>query len=84
MGHLHYSPFQFANANQVARDDVNVSKVLKTNKKLTKKDAKRAHNMNSTISVADAHEICYNRTPTGFISPNPVGAMKDIHAVFGC
>ena len=79
MGHLHYSPFQWANGHHV-----NVSKVLKTNKRLTKKDAKKAHNMNSTISVADAHEICYNRTPTAFIGPNPVGAMKDIHSVFGC
>jgi len=84
MVHLHYSPYQFANEVQAATDDVSVTQVLKRNKHLTKKDAKKSHNMNSTIPRADAHEIIHNVSPNGFISPNPVGAMKDIKAVFGC
>ena len=84
MVHMHYSPYQFANVEQVASEDVSVARVLKTNKKLTKKDANRSHNMNSTISRADAHEIIHNTSPNAFISPNPVGTMKDIKSVFGC
>lgn len=82
--HIHYSPFQFANTVQAADGDVSLKRVLNENKKLTKKDAKKAHNMNSTIPCSDAREILYNSSPTAFISPNPVGAMKDIKAVFGC
>ena len=82
--HIHYSPFQFANTVQAADGDVSVKRVLRENKKLTKKDAKKARNMNSTISRADAHEIIFNTSPTAFISPNSVGAMRDIKSVFGC
>jgi len=84
MPHLHYSPFQFANTVQAADGEVSLKRILKENKKLTKKDAKRSHNMNSTISRADAHEIIFNSSPTAFISPNSVGAMRDIKSVFGC
>lgn len=82
--HIHYSPFQFANTVQAADGEVSLKRVLRENKKLTKKDAKKAHNMNSTISCSDAHEILFNTSPTAFISPNSVGAMRDIKAVFGC
>jgi len=74
--HLHYSPFQFATALEVSDYDVNASKVAKVLKSLTKKDTSKTHDMKSTMSCHDASMI--PGTPNAFISPNPVGAMKDI------
>jgi len=74
--HLHYSPFQFATGVEVATNDVSAMKVVKTLKKLTKKDTSKTHDMGSTMSCADADKI--PGTPTAFISPNSVGAMKDL------
>ncbi len=82
--HLHYSPFQFANDVQATDGEVSLKRILKENKKLTKKDAKQCAGMKCTISREDAHEIIFNSSPTAFISPNPVGAMRDIKSVFGC
>jgi hypothetical protein len=74
--HLHYSPFQFATAVEVSEGDVSVYKVAKTLKTLTKKDTSKTHNMGSTMSCSDAAKI--PGSPNAFISPNPIGAMKDI------
>jgi hypothetical protein len=74
--HLHYSPFQFATAVEVATNDVNVGKVLKTLKSLTKKDTAKTKNMGSTMTVEEAARI--PGTPNAFISPNNVGVMKDL------
>jgi len=76
--HLHYSPFQFATAEEVSTGDVSVMKVEKVLKALTKKDTSKTHDMHSTMSCADASRI--PGTPNAFISPNPVGAMKDLKA----
>jgi len=84
MPHLHYSPFQFANTVQAADGEVSLKRILKENKKLTKKDTSQCAGMKCTISRADAHEIIFNTSPTAFISPNSVGAMRDIKSVFGC
>jgi hypothetical protein len=75
--HLHYSPFQFATVEEVSTDDVNVGKVLKTLKTLTKKDTRKTHDMGSTMPCAEAERI--PGTPTAFISPNLPGTMKDLH-----
>ena len=72
--HLHYSPFQFATGVQVSTNEVSVKKIVKTLKKITKKDNKR--NLDSTMSCAEAAMI--PGSPTAFISPNGVGTMKDI------
>jgi hypothetical protein len=74
--HLHYSPFQFATAEEVADCDVSATKVVKTLKKLTAKDTSKTHDMKSTMPCASASMI--PGTPNAFISPNPVGVMKDI------
>ena len=74
MPHLHYSPFQFATAVEVSTCDVSAAKIVKTLKKITKKDHKQ--NLNSTMPCAEAAMI--PGTPTAFISPNRVGTMKDI------
>ena len=74
--HLHYSPFQWATDVEVSESDVNVSKVLKTLKTLTKKDTSKTHNMGSTMPCAAAESI--PGTPTAFISPNLPGVMKDL------
>tara|TARA_R110000868_G_scaffold11188_1_gene54696 strand:- start:66 stop:407 length:342 start_codon:yes stop_codon:yes gene_type:complete len=74
--HLHYSPFQFATAVEVSEGDVNAHKVVSVLKSLTKKDTSKTHNMGSTMSCEDASRI--PGSPNAFISPNPVGAMKDI------
>ena len=83
MVHLHYSPYQWATSLQASEGEVSVKRILAVNKKLLKKDASRAHQLKSTISRAEAHEICYNTSPTAFISPNSVGAMREIKEVFG-
>ena len=72
--HLHYSPFQFATAEEVSNTDVSVKKVVKALKKLTSKD--KTHDMHSTMSCAEAATI--PGTPTAFISPNRPGVMKDL------
>jgi hypothetical protein len=74
--HLHYSPFQFATDYEASEGDVSVAKVLKTLKKLTKKDESKAKDMGCTMPCAEAAAI--PGTPTAFISPNPTGVMKDI------
>ena len=74
--HLHYSPFQFATGVEVSTGDVSAMKVEKVLKTLTKKDTSKTHDMHSTMPCADAARI--PGTPTAFISPNSVGAMRDI------
>lgn len=75
--HLHYSPFQFATDKQVSESDVSAMKVLKTLKKLTKKDTTMSKDMGCVMSCTDAAMI--PGTPNAFISPNHPGVMKDIH-----
>jgi len=74
--HLHYSPFQFATAVQVSDYDISAKKIVSTNNKLTSKDTKKVHNLDSTMSCSDASMI--TGSPNAFISPNPVGTMKDM------
>jgi hypothetical protein len=74
--HLHYSPFQFATGVDVSTCDVDGRKIAKTIKMLTKKDTSKKQNMMCTMTCAEADAI--PGTPTAFISPNPVGSMKDI------
>jgi len=74
--HLHYSPFQFATAEEVATNDVSASKVVKTLNKLTAKDTSKTHNMGSTMTCEQAAAI--PGTPNAFISPNAPGVMADI------
>jgi hypothetical protein len=84
MGHLHYSPYQWATAVQASEGDVSAKRILAVNKKLTRKDKIKTDHLKSTLTRAEAHEICYNRSPNAFISPNSVGGMRDIKSVFGC
>lgn len=77
--HLHYNPFQYGTGLQVAEQDVNTYKTVKVLQKLTAKDTTKTQNMGCTISVDAAASI--PGSPTAFISPNPVGTMKDIKMV---
>jgi hypothetical protein len=81
-GRLHYSPYQWATAVQVSEDEVSVRKTLKTMKKITAPDARKAKIIPTTMTRAQAHEI--TGTPTAFISPNSIDGMRMIHSVFGC
>ena len=78
MPHMHYSPFQFATSVQAAENDVNVKKVISTLKRKTAKDKITP----KLMSREEAHSI--PGTPTAFISPNSVDAMRSIKSVFGC
>lgn len=77
MPHMHYSPFQWATADQAAENDVNVKKVIKTLKRKTAGD-KIATKL---MSREEAHTI--PGTPTAFISPNSVDVMRTAKSVFG-
>lgn len=74
--HLHYSPFQFATGEQVSDTAVSGKKIIKTLQKITRKDTAAVRNMDSTFPSSEASMI--PGTPNAFISPNPVGVMKDI------
>jgi hypothetical protein len=52
-------------------------KMVKTLKKLTKKDTAMMKDMGCVMSCSDAAMI--PGTPNAFISPNAPGVMKDIH-----
>lgn len=78
MPHMHYSPFQFATTEQAAENDVNVKKVISTLKRKTAKDKITP----KLMTREEAHSI--PGTPTAFISPNSVDAMRSIKSVFGC
>lgn len=78
MPHMHYSPFQFATSVQAAENDVNVKKVVSTLKRKTAKDKITP----KLMTREEAHSI--PGTPTAFISPNSVDAMRSIKSVFGC
>jgi hypothetical protein len=75
---MHYSPFQFATTEQAAENDVNVKKVVSTLKRKTAKDKITP----KLMTREEAHSI--PGTPTAFISPNSVDAMRSIKSVFGC
>ena len=75
--HLHYSPFQAATALEVVTSDISVPKIVKTLKRLVKKDTSKTHNMGSTMSCSEAEMI--PGSPTAFISPNKIDSMRDIH-----
>jgi len=74
--HLHFSPYQHATGVQVSNEDVSAKKVLKTLEGLTKADRMKTMKMDSVMSCEQASRI--PGTPTAFISPNSIGAMKDI------
>jgi hypothetical protein len=76
MSHLHYSPFQYATGVEFSTEQVNGAKIEKVLKAITKPDRKRSHAICSTMSCEEAAAI--PGTPQAFISPNPIGAMKDV------
>ena len=79
--HLHYSPYQFATAEQVAEPK---KQVVKEKKYLVKSVAERkaaTRNLGATMSCAEAHEI--SSLPNAFISPNLPDVMRQSKSVFG-
>lgn len=74
--HLHFNAYQHATELEVITYDVSTKKVLKTLAGLTKADRMKTVNMDSVMPCEQAARI--PGTPTAFISPNPVGTMKDI------
>ena len=75
--HLHYSPYQHATSEQVSNEEVSTKKVLKTLEGMTKADRMKTMRMSSVMTCEQACRI--PGSPTAFISPNSIGAMKDIH-----
>ena len=79
--HLHYSPFQFATAEQVAEPK---KQVVKEKKYLVKVNAERktaTRNLGSTMTCTEAHEV--SSLPNAFISPNLPDVMRQSKSVFG-
>lgn len=80
MVHTHYSPFQFSNDLRASEDAVLPPKKMATKlKKMTKAPPKAA-----LMSREEGHAIISLKSPTAFISPNSVDAMRTIKSVFGC
>ncbi len=75
--HLHFSPFQHATDLEAVTYDVSTKKVLKTLEGMTKADRMATKKMGCVMTCEQAARI--PGTPTAFISPNPVGVMKDLH-----
>lgn len=80
MVHTHYSPFQFSNDLRASEDAVLPAKKMAAKlKKMVKVLPKAA-----LMSCEEGHTIISLKSPTAFISPNSVDAMRTIHSVFGC
>ena len=81
MPHLHFSPFQFATAQQLA---VPQKQVVKERKYLAHCNSERkmaTRDLGCCMSVAHAHEV--SSLPNAFISPNLPDVMRQSKAVFG-
>lgn len=79
--HLHYSPYQFATAEQIAEPK---KQVVKEKKYAVKSYAERkmaTRNLGSTMSRVEAHEV--SSLPNAFISPNLPDVMRQSKSVFG-
>ena len=80
MVHTHYSPFQFSNDLRASEDAVLPAKKMAAKlKKMTKTPPKAA-----LMSCEEGHTIISLKSPTAFISPNSIDAMRTIKSVFGC
>jgi hypothetical protein len=80
MVHTHYSPFQFSNDLRASEDTVLPPKKMAAKlKKMVKVLPKAA-----LMSREEGHTIISLKSPTAFISPNSVDAMRTIKSVFGC
>lgn len=81
MVHLHYSPFQFGTAEQVAEPK---KQVVKEKKYLVKAQTDRksaTRNLKSTMSCVEAHEA--SSMPNAYIAPNGPDVMRQSKSVFG-
>ena len=81
MPHLHFSPFQFANAEQLAESPKQVKAERAFAKKRIAERERKTHDMGSTMPCHDAQLI--SGSPNAFISPNSPDAMRQAKAVFG-
>jgi hypothetical protein len=81
MPHLHFSPFQFASAEQVAESPMQVKAQRKHVAKGNAEMKQKTRDMGCTMPVAEAHVV--TSSPNAFISPNGADVMRSAHAVFG-
>jgi hypothetical protein len=79
--HLHYSPFQFATAEQVAEPKKQVVKEKKYMVKVHNERKTATRNLGSTMTCVEAHEV--SSLPNAFISPNLPDVMRQSKSVFG-
>ena len=79
--HLHYSPFQFATAEQVAEPKKQVVKEKKYMVKSHNERKTATRNLGSTMTCVEAHEV--SSLPNAFISPNLPDVMRQSKSVFG-
>ena len=80
--HMHYSPYQFATAEQMAEPKKQVVAERKEWKKMTEEQNRKTRNLGSTMPVSVAHVV--SSRPQAFISPNPPDVMRSSKSVFGC
>ena len=79
--HLHYSPFQFATAEQVAEPK---KKIVREKKFMLHAHTERktaTRNLGCTMSCVEAHQA--SSLPNAFISPNLPDVMRQSKSVFG-
>lgn len=81
MPHLHFSPFQFATAEQMAEPPKQVKAERLLMKKSREESERKTRDMGSTIPCSMAHLV--SSLPNAFVSPNSPDSMRIAKAVFG-
>ena len=81
MPHLHFSPFQFASAEQVAESPMQVRAERKHVAKSNAEMKRKTQDMGCTMPVAEAHVV--SSSPNAFVSPNGPDVMRSAKSVFG-
>lgn len=81
MNHSHYSPYQFATAEQTAEPKKQV--VAEKKQLLSVNQARHTKTRNLGSTMPHSMAMSASSTPNAFISPNAPDAMRQIKAVFG-
>ena len=79
--HLHYSPFQFATAEQVAEPKKQVVKEKKYLQQSVAERKNKTKDLGCTMPSMVAKEV--SSLPNAFISPNNPDVMRQSKSVFG-
>ena len=77
----HYSPYQFATAQQLAEPHKKCVADKKLYEEMCLKRKRDTRNLGSTLPIEVAHYI--TSRPNAFISPNNPDVMRQVKSVFG-